>query len=147
MGNRKNVDFGLFLLRIVLGAIFIAHGSQKLGLIPGPHGGPDAVIGMVTKLGFNPPQVWAWLLIASEFGGGLGILFGFLTPLSAIGLIVSMGVAIFKVHAANGFFAPTGFEYPLALLGMAACLLFAGPGRASLDFLLFGRKHKAAEEV
>jgi putative oxidoreductase len=137
---------GLFLLRIILGTVFIAHGSQKLGLIPSPMGGPDAVVAMVKGMGFNPPAVWAWLLIAAEFGGGLGILFGFLTPLSAIGLIISMGVAIAKVHGANGFFAPKGFEYPLALLGMAACLLFAGPGRASLDYLFFGRKHNSAEE-
>lgn len=145
MGNRKNVDFGLLLLRIVLGSIFVAHGAQKLGLIPGPHTGPDAVIGMVSHMGFRPPEVWAWLLIAGEFGGGLGILFGFLTPLAAIGPIVSMAVAIAKVHAKNGFFAPAGFEFPLALLGMSTCLLFAGPGRVSLDFLFFGRKRANPE--
>lgn len=144
MPGRTNTDIGLLLLRLALGAIFIAHGLQKaLGLFGGP--GPEGVIGMVGGMGFKPAAVWAWLLIAAELGGGAGLVLGLLTPLCALGIIVSQLVAVFMVHGPHGFFMNSGgqipgFEFNLALLGGLFCLLFTGPGRVSLDYPIFGRR-------
>jgi putative oxidoreductase len=151
MPNRTNTDLGLLLLRIALGVIMAAHGAQKaFGMFGGP--GPEGVVAMVGGMGFKPPVVWAWLLIAAELGGGVGLVLGFLTPLCALGIIISQLVAVFMVHGPHGFFlggaGPVpGFEYNLALLGAAFCLLFTGPGRISLDYLLFGRRRAVNVEA
>lgn len=147
MPGRTNTDIGMLLLRVALGVIFIAHGLQKaLGMFGGP--GPEGVIGMVGGMGFHPPALWAWLLIVAELGGGAGLVLGFLTPLCALGIIVSQLIAVFMVHGPHGFFmssgeAVPGFEYNLALLGGLFCALFVGPGRISLDYLFFGRRRAA----
>ena len=120
------------VIRIVLGIIFIAHGSQKLFGAFGGHG----VAGMVMfmkQLGANPPILWAWIVTLVEFFGGLGVLFGLLTRWAALGLAVNMVVAIVLVHAKNGFFSPGGFEYPLALIALSLALLFWGPGKISIE--------------
>jgi putative oxidoreductase len=149
MPGRTNTDIGLLLLRLALGAIMIAHGLQKaFGLFGGP--GPEGVIGMVTGMGFKPPEVWAWLLIATELGGGIGLVLGFLTPLCALAVVIAQLVAVFMVHGPHGFFmggGPVpGFEYNLALLGAGFCLLFTGPGRMSVDYPLFGGRRRAVSE-
>ena len=120
------------VVRIVLGIIFIAHGSQKLF---GAFGGPG-VAGMamfMKQLGANPPILWAWIVTLVEFFGGLGVFFGLLTRWAALGLAVNMVVAIVLVHAKNGFFGPHGFEYPLALIALSLALLFWGPGKISIE--------------
>jgi putative oxidoreductase len=120
------------VVRIVLGIIFVAHGSQKLF---GAFGGPG-VAGMamfMKQLGANPPILWAWIVTLVEFFGGLGVLFGLLTRWAALGLAVNMVVAIVLVHAKNGFFSPHGFEYPLALIALSLALLFWGPGKISIE--------------
>ncbi len=145
--TRTNMDLGLLLLRLALGAIFIVHGGQKaFGWFGG--GGPRQIIEGVGQMGFQPAEVWGWMVIVAEFGGGIGILLGFLTPLWALGIISTMAVAIWKVHGPNGFMlSDSGYEYNLALMAMAACLLFAGPGRASIDYLLFGRPRRTEVDI
>lgn len=139
MKDRINADLGLLVLRIVLGVIMAAHGAQKVGLV-GDGPGVAGVMGMVGNMGFQPPALWGWLLILAELGG-IAVVLGFLTPLASLGIIVTMVVAAWKVHGANGFFLQQqGFEYNLALGGMALALLLLGPGRFSLDYLLFGRR-------
>jgi putative oxidoreductase len=120
------------VVRIVLGVIFIAHGSQKLF---GAFGGPGVVgFSMFMKqLHMNPPLLWAFIVSLTEFLGGMGVLFGLLTRWAALGLAVNMVVAIVLVHAKNGFFNPGGFEYPLALIALSLALLFWGPGKISIE--------------
>jgi putative oxidoreductase len=80
-----------------------------------------------------------------EFFGGLGLIVGFLTRFSAASLIVIMLGAIGLVHGKNGFFlgqgpdstlATAGFEYNLALIGLLAPILIAGPGNLSVGQFL-----------
>lgn len=146
-------DLAFFLARLALGIIFVAHGSQKLlGWFGGY--GPSATIAMFAKSGI--PPLLGWLDIIAEFFGGLGLIFGVLPRLSALGILIVMLVAVFKVHLQNGFFMnwggvvlangkakPEGFEYHLLAMGIALIVLLAGPGRWSLlpDFegrLVFG---------
>lgn len=121
------------VVRIALGIIFIAHGSQKLfGAFGGP--GVAGFAGFMKMLNMNPSLLWAWIVTLTEFLGGLGILFGLLTRWAGLGLAVNMIVAIFLVHAKHGFFAGGGgYEYNLALIAMALALFFWGPGRISLE--------------
>ena len=79
----------------------------------------------------------AILVGLAEFLGGILVMLGFLTPLAALALIVLMIVAILTVHLKNGFFATNGgYEFNLALVGIALTLLIVGAGAYSLDSLL-----------
>jgi putative oxidoreductase len=131
------------MIRIPLGLIFMAHGSQKLfGLFAG-QGLTGTFRTFEEKMGI--PPIFTLLAIIAEFGGGFGILSGFLTRLSAAGISAVMLVAIYKVHWINGFFLNMssvvgrghGIEYDIALLGMALYLMIAGGGRWCLDRLIF----------
>jgi putative oxidoreductase len=105
----------LTIVRVVLGVVFVAHGAQKvLGWFGGYGFGPT--MGSMEHMGIPAP--FAFLAIAAEFAGGLGLIFGLLTRVAAFGLGVEMIVAVAKVHAANGLFMNwagnqrgEGFEY------------------------------------
>jgi putative oxidoreductase len=119
-------------LRIALGVIFLAHGSQKLfGWFGGK--GLLATAGYFDgKLGLHPGLLWALLAGAAEFGGALLVLLGFYTRLGALSIAIVMFMAIAKVHWGT-FFLPAGMEYAFSLLGSAVALLIAGGGKFSLD--------------
>jgi putative oxidoreductase len=135
--DRPAVAWALLIARLVVGVVFIAHGSQKLFGAFGGHG----LAGTVKFLG----PVLGYLVTADEFFGGIGLLVGFLSRFSAFWLIVDMVGAIVKVHGKNGFFLPTGFEYPLALIGLLQAILLLGPGPFSLARLLPWPRHVALE--
>ncbi len=120
----------LLMMRLVLGAIMIAHGSQKI------FGGIPQVMGMLSKIGVPP---WmAYVVAAAEFGGGILLVVGLLTRLGALMIAVDMVVAILKVHLKVGFLAPGGFQFPLAVFALAFALIFLGAGPISLDWVFFG---------
>ena len=131
------------VLRIPLGLIFMAHGSQKLLGVFGGQGLTGTFKLFEEKMGV--PPIFTLLAIIAEFGGGFGILSGFLTRLSAAGISAVMLVAIYKIHWAHGFFLNTncvagrghGIEFNIALLGMSLYLMIAGGGRWCLDRLVF----------
>ena len=125
--DRAAVDVALLVIRLVVGVIFVAHGAQKLfGAFGGP--GLAGVVKMMGPIGY--------LVAIGEFFGGLGIIVGFLSRFSAASLILVMLGAIAMVHAKNGFFPPTGFEFNLALIGLLAPILIAGPGRLAVGRFL-----------
>ncbi len=131
------------MIRIPLGLIFMAHGSQKLLGLFGGQGLTATFRAFEEKMGI--PPIFTLLVIIAEFGGGFGILTGFLTRLSAAGIAAIMLVAMYKVHWVHGFFLNIscvagrghGIEYNAALLGMALYLLIAGGGKWCLDRLVF----------
>ncbi|PYX94803.1 MAG: hypothetical protein DMG71_11410 [Acidobacteria bacterium] len=89
------------------------------------------------------PTVLAFLAIAAEFFGGMGLIFGFLTRLAAFGIFSNMIVAVAMVHHNFGFFMnwtgaqkDEGYEYHLLVLAVTAFLMIRGAGAASLDRLL-----------
>lgn len=136
-------SLALLFIRVPLGAIFLAHGSQKLLGLFGGAGLTATLKNFEVHMGI--PPILTLLAILAEFGGGLGVLGGLLTRLSAIGISVNMAVAIYKVHWANGFFLNWycvsgrghGIEYNIALLGMALVLVVTGGGRWALDRLIW----------
>ena len=119
----------LLVMRVALGAIFIAHGAQKV------FGGMHGTEKIVSGIGF--PWWMAYLLAAAELGGGILVLVGLLTRLGALAICVDMCVAIAKVHWKNGLMKPGGFEFPLACAALAFALIFFGAGPIALDSVLF----------
>ena len=132
--------YGPAVLRLAVGTIFVAHGAQKLFGIWGGSGLSGTAQFMGT-LGLGPGMLLAILVGLIEFAGGLMLILGALTLYASLALAVTMGVAIWKVHLANGFFLPAGYEYNIVLLGALICLMLAGPGAFSID----GRRARSAE--
>ncbi|HLQ27874.1 MAG TPA: DoxX family protein [Ktedonobacteraceae bacterium] len=132
-----SLGLGLLILRLVAGLTLAAHGAQKLfGWFGGP-GFTKMEQGLQTQ-GFKPAWLWTCLVILGEFGGGLSLAFGFLTPLGAAGASAAMLMAIFKSHWKNGFWnSKRGLEFPLSLLAISVAIGLIGPGSYSLD-ALFG---------
>ena len=137
-----NKDVIPIFLRLTLGAVMFPHGAQKvLGWFGG--GGFKATLEGMTGMGL-PAAIVVMVMIA-EFLGSLGLIFGFLTRLSALGVISVMLGAVFTVHQQYGFFmnwmgkqAGEGFEYHLLAIGIAVALLVRGGGAFSIDRALEG---------
>jgi putative oxidoreductase len=130
-------DVALTTLRLVLGVVYFAHGAQKmLGWFGGY--GFHGTMGFFTHMGMPAPV--AFLVICTEFFGGLGLIVGLLTRIAALGIGVEMIGAIFMVHLPNGFFMNwagnqkgEGFEYHLLAIAVCAALLLRGAGAFSVD--------------
>jgi putative oxidoreductase len=129
------------ILRLVLGVVFFAHGAQKmLGWFGGYgfSGTMDFFTGTM-----QIPAPLAFLAIAAEFFGGLGLILGFLTRIAAFGIAMNMVVAISMVHRAFGFFMNwtgtqkgEGFEFHLLALAVTAFLMIRGAGAFSVDRMI-----------
>jgi putative oxidoreductase len=128
------------VLRLILGIVMFAHGAQKmLGWFGGP-GFQDTITGMQAQ---GIPPFLTVLVVIAEFFGSLGLIAGFLTRLSALGIGTVMIGAIFLAHLPFGFFMNwggtqkgEGFEYHLLAIGLALALIIRGGGAWSLDYLL-----------
>src|SRR5947207_13614850 len=131
-------DLALLVVRVMLGITFVLHGSQKLfGWFGG--GGIKGTSDMMRNLGTAAEHhsLLAWMAALSEFGGGLLVLFGFLTPLGAAVIIGVMLTAIANVHVKKGFFSTAGgYEFNLNVIAEAIALILAGAGAVSIDHLL-----------
>ncbi|HEX5141028.1 MAG TPA: DoxX family protein [Dehalococcoidia bacterium] len=145
-------DLGLLVLRISTGLTMAAHGYPKLFGGPerepperlkralGPEfpeavrqGGPSSFAQTLEKLEVPSPMTAAYASGLAEFGGGLGLIFGFKTRLAALAILINLTVAIRKVHWDAGFFGQGGFEHPGVLWSSALALFLMGPGRISID--------------
>jgi putative oxidoreductase len=131
---------GLLVLRLVAGAAMMSHGWPKI-----QHAtswmGPKAPV---------PPMLQA-LAATAEFGGGLCWVLGLLTPLASFLILCTMATALGMVHLpAHHPFVATGgpsYEPALGYLAIAVALLLIGPGRLSLDAVLFKHRHGAGRPV
>ena len=122
--------FGILVMRLVLGAILIAHGYFKII----PHGALDNFTHMVRHFGL--PAWVGYVSAFTEFFGGMLLIAGLLTRLVAFLAAIDLAVAIDKVHLHGGFIGPRSFSLPLACLAIALMLLFAGSGALALDDLM-----------
>lgn len=128
-------SWGITVLRVVIGIVFLAHGGQKLFVW-----GFVNVAGFFAQVGIPAPMLTAVVVTMVEFLGGLAVLLGLFTRWAAIPLAVNMLGAFFTVHAKGGFFVPNGFEFVLTLLAANVALASLGSGALSVDGLLQKRK-------
>lgn len=140
-GKCWTADVGLLMIRAILCVVLVYHGSQKVfGAFEGP--GMGAFAGMMQKMEMPMPVAAAWAAALAELVGGALVGIGLLTRLAALPAAFTMFVAAFVVHG-HAFSVLTephmGMEYPLTLGIVLAGLILTGPGRLSLDALLFGR--------
>jgi putative oxidoreductase len=138
INHSSRVDTALLVLRVVLGAIMIAHGAQKLFVF-----GLGGVTQGFQQMGIPMASITAPLVALVEFLGGIALVIGLLTRLAALGLAIDMLGAMFFVHMKNGFFAPNGIEFVLMLAAASATLAIAGAGSYSLDAMI-ARKRAGA---
>jgi putative oxidoreductase len=142
--------YGLAVLRVITGAVFIAHGAQKLFGIWGG-GGLSGTEAYFAQIGLAPSFALAVLAGLTEFIGGVALVVGAFTVVAASLLTLMMLVAMWKVHLVNGFFMNWGMtpgvghgvEYNLVLIGALVCLILTGPGALSIDW----RRARSAEAL
>lgn len=124
-------DYGLIALRLAIGIIFLVHGTMKWkmwGMEPSEH------------LSASMLTIFKILSIAEPLGA-IAIIIGFLTPYAAIGLsIIMIGTISMKINVMHLSFmarGATGWEFDTMILAGLMCLLFLGPGKISVDKVLF----------
>ncbi len=131
--HSKNYDIAILILRVVVGIAFMLHGWGKIQS-PMDWMGPESPV----------PGFLQALAAISEFGGGLALILGLLTPLAMFGLLCTMFVAVYTHAIVKGDpFVGRGGSYELAAVYFCIALLLflAGPGRLSLDSKIFGQRH------
>jgi putative oxidoreductase len=133
-------SIGLLGLRLVVGAAFVFHGWPKIQH-PLDWMGAEASV----------PAIFQALAAVAEFFGGMALVVGLLTRLASLGIMSNMVVALGMVHLPHGdpFVSPTGgrsYELAAVYLACAVVFLIVGPGRYSLDALLFRSARASAGE-
>jgi len=126
------------IARVALGLVILPHGLQKLlGWFGGY--GFEGTMGFLTGQA-GLPWIVAFLVILIESLGALALIVGALGRLAALGIVAVMTGAVVTSHLPNGFFmnwtgqqAGEGFEYHILAVALAAVVLVAGSGKASLD--------------
>ncbi len=135
--------WGITLLRITLGVIFVMHGYLGLAVL-----GPPALAGYTIRMGYPPglAGVLAWYLILAHAVGGLLLVIGLWSRLAALAQVPIMASAVFLHHLQQGFFMrgiivdaasgqaiAGGYEYALLVLVATVALIFLGGGALSID--------------
>jgi putative oxidoreductase len=132
----SEAGFAPLALRVPVGITFAAHGAQKLFAAFGGYG-LEGTGQWMASIGLEPGYLMALLAGSAEFFGGIFILIGLLTRPAALVLAITMLVAIFSVHFANGLFmSNNGYEFGLALLAVSVSLVFSGSGKVAVDTFL-----------
>src|SRR3954451_12280460 len=134
------MELGLLVLRVVVGLLFMGHGTQKLFGWFGGHGLEGTAGFFEQGLGLRPGKRHATAAGVSEALGGALLTLGAFTPLAAGMISGTMVTAIRKVHASKGpWVTEGGYEYNAVLIAAMAALAESGPGTPSVDAALFPR--------
>ena len=131
------------VLRLVLGVVFFAHGSQKMLGWFGGYGFSGTMAFFTQQM--HIPMPLALLVFIAEFFGSMGLIIGFLSRVAAFGIACAMIGAVLMVHLPNGFFmnwsgknAGEGYEYFLLVIAICVALMLRGSGKWSVDRAIAG---------
>jgi putative oxidoreductase len=127
------LNWGILVLRLALGIMFMAHGLQMaFGLFGGP--GVKGFSQMLSGLGFVPAILWAYVASYTVLLGGLFVIIGVQTRLASAMLLIFILTAAITVHLTKGFFLSNGgYEYNFIIAAICLALILLGPGK----FILF----------
>src|ERR1700693_3912819 len=136
-----HADWVVGIARIVLGIIFFAHGAQSM---LGWYGGPGLARSMRTLTEqLHLPSTLAFLVLAGELFGGIGLIVGLFSRIAALVIALTMVGAIATVHLRFGLFLNWfgtqkghGIEYHLLAIALALVVIVQGAGPFSLDRLV-----------
>ncbi len=127
------MSLGLLIIRLVMGLTFAAHGAQKMfGWFKGT--GLKKFSETLASMNVKPPMLNALVVASAEIVSGLLIATGLWIRLGAVLVVITMLVAIIKVHGKNGYLQKGGYEYNLHLIAIASGLACIGPGEYVLFF-------------
>ncbi|GMA51039.1 oxidoreductase [Alicyclobacillus contaminans] len=122
------MSLGLLIIRLVIGLTMAGHGTQKLFGWFGGHG-LKGTGGWLESIGLKPGMFMALLAGLAELVGGILFAVGWGMPVAAILIVLTMLVAVVKVHGKNGYWVTqNGFEYNLILMAIAVGVALVGPG-------------------
>ena len=124
----NNADLAALILRVALGALFLAHASLKIFVFT-----PAGTAGFFQSIGLPGPL--AYLVIAIEVLGGIALIAGFRTRIISLVLIPVLLGAIATVHFSAGFFfsnANGGWEYPAFWIVALVVQALLGDGAAAV---------------
>lgn len=128
-----HAGYGITILRIVLGVVFMAHGSQKLFGMFGGYG-LEGTGKFMASLGLTPGYFMALLAGLGEFVGGLFLTMGLLARVAGLTTLIVSIVAMLSVHISKGFFMSSGgIEYVLILAAASIAILVEGGGKLAVD--------------
>ena len=131
--DSQTFSIGVLFLRIVIGLVMAAHGTQKLFGWFGGYG-LRGTGSFLEQLGFRPGTAFAAAASISEVVSGVLVAVGFLGPIGPAVMISVMVVAVVTVHWEHGLFAgKNGIELPLLYAVAAFALALTGYGDFSLD--------------
>jgi len=119
-------NFGIAVLRIILGVIMIYHGLPKIKNF-------KKMVPEFEKMGFHPGSFWLLIVALLEFIGGIFLVFGFLVQIVSLLLVIQFLVIILKLKKGNF----SQMEFDLLILGTALALIFLGAGALSVDRIFF----------
>ena len=129
MKAERNKEYGIALLRISLGAMFIAHSvvlKYFTFTLPGTAGYFESI---------GLPGLLAYVVFGMEAVGGILLVLGVRTREVSAALIPVL-IGAFWVHAGNGWVFSAnggGWEYPLYLIVLAAAQVLLGEGAFALS--------------
>jgi putative oxidoreductase len=138
VSSRSDTDVAALMLRLAIGPMLIAHGTNKVA----GSGGMEGTTRWFDALGLRPAKVHARLAASVEIGSGVLLTLGAFNPFPAAAIIGLMTTAGLTDHRGKGFFVfKGGWEY-VGVVGVAAATVATmGHGRYSLDRLLGNRRH------
>ena len=138
--NERNLDGATLVLRLVIAAVFLVHGYQKVFVY-----GFAGVTTSFTHMGVPVPGLIAPVICVLELAGGVALLPGAFTRIVAVLLACDMLSAIIFVHAKAGFSASKGgVELVLGNLGVLVAIALLGAGAYSVDAMLARRRSQSS---
>lgn len=121
---------GIFILRLVLGILFVAAGWWKINNM-------GMVVGYFGTMGFSAFQ--AYLVSWVELVGGLFLILGILTKPTCVAFAIEMAVIVWGTDSTPSIIY-FGHDYQFVLLGCFLALYIMGPGTYSLAHLWLKKK-------